>query len=629
MQDGTTTISEADLTRLLPTCQRCRRLRRKCDTQLPACRLCQKGKAECTFFDHALQQTLPRSKGSTNGKINTTGGDVSSRVEPLALAREHNHVRTTSTISSSVEFVPSNDWGTYNSEICFDKHFVIRHAHSSTCWQFFGSSSAYSLAVELIVLAQSKFGQISHPEKYANSEYSIGSHSGDGSTAVKPRDCPSQEEVERLVNFYMRTTNLIVDFIDPDKLAVDIAVYLRCFGSNNRLLSGVEAHQYFRISMMCAIAAANKSRHIAAMDAEAAAYYAEALQCVEEVTSDISAESLHAILLLVLFGVFEPKKCDIWKLLDFACRLSVELNYHQEPNNVFEDETSRRIRRSTFWGLYCLERTIGQHFGRPSDLLEEIITTEYPVVLNENTVTDLSQTQYLQSSHYYRLCYLRSEIFRELYLPASTPVLPREWYAQQLEQITAWKRELQFLDETVGVGSLTCEVGFDTSVCFLFQPLLLRALAAAKEPVLASDSQDLIPEESYYSACNVVNFYAKLLTGAEDTAVGQYPITLISLQWIHQAALTVLAHCLLAADGRFPVIAFSNTLDGAVAGPIDFQDIYEISETCLMLLESIARRWPGMVGVRDIYKNIADKVLPAITGRNAPEPSGQDDLPAC
>ena len=60
MEFDTTTISEADLTRLLPTCQRCRRLRRKCDTNLPACRLCLKGKAECTFFDHALQQTLPR-----------------------------------------------------------------------------------------------------------------------------------------------------------------------------------------------------------------------------------------------------------------------------------------------------------------------------------------------------------------------------------------------------------------------------------------------------------------------------------------------------------------------------------------------------------------------------------------
>ncbi|RMZ88817.1 hypothetical protein DV736_g3957, partial [Chaetothyriales sp. CBS 134916] len=513
----------------------------------------------------------------------------------------------------SIEFAPSNDWGTYNSEISLDKHFIIRHANS-TCWQFFGSSSAYSLAVEVIVLAQSKFGQVTHSDNYAHGKYWIESHRDDR-TVVKPRAAPSQEGVESLVNFYMRTTNLIVEFIDPDKLAADIAVYLRYFGSNIRFLSGIEAHQYFRISMMCAIAAANKSRHMPSLEPESIAYYAEALQCVEEVTSDISAESLHAILLLVLFGIFHPRKCDIWKLLDFACRLSVELNYHQEPNDEFEDEKSRRIRRSTFWGLYCLERTIGQHFGRPSDLLEEIITTEYPVVLNETMLTDPTQTQYLQSSHYYRLCYLRSEIFRELYLPASAPFLPREWYEQQLEQIIAWKRELQFLDETVGVGSLTCEMGFDSSVCFLFQPLLLRALAAAKEPMLGSDSQEVIPQESYYSACNVVEFYARLFNGAEDTAWGQYPITLISSQWVHQATLTIMAHYLLAVDGRLPVVSFSNTLDGAPPGPIDFHNIYEISETCLLLLDSIARRWPGMVGMYDIYKNIADKVVPVIVNR--------------
>ncbi|RMZ81587.1 hypothetical protein DV737_g2512, partial [Chaetothyriales sp. CBS 132003] len=547
MQDDITTISEADLT----------------------------------------LQSVGSSKGSVNIRGDSNGG-----AEALRPAVHPTHARTTSTLSSSIEFTPTNDWGTYNSEISFDKHFIIRHANS-TCWQFFGSSSAYSLAVEVIVLAQSKLGQITHPENYAHGDFWVESHRED-ITVVKPRAAPSQEEVERLVNFYMHTTNLIVDFIDPDKLATDIAVYLRYFGSNNRFLAGIEAHQYFRISMMCAIAAANKSRHVASMEDESIAYYAEALQCVEEVTSDVSAESLHAILLLVLFGIFHPKKCEIWKLLDFACRLSVELNYHQEPNDEFEEEKSRQIRRSTFWGLYCLERTIGQHFGRPSDLLEEIITTEYPVVVNETTAADLTQTQYLQSSHYYRLCYLRSEIFRELYLPASAPFLPREWYEQQLEQMVAWKRELQFIDETMGVGSLTCEMGFDSSVCFL---------------------QEVIPRESYYSACNVVEFYSKLFRGAEDTAYGQYPITLISTQWVHQATLTILAHCLLAVDGRLPVVSFSNALDGAVPGPIDFHNIYEISETCLMLLDSIARRWPGMVGVYDIHKNISDKVLPVIMGR--------------
>src|ERR1700712_3458281 len=46
---------------LLPTCVRCRRLRRKCDTQLPNCRLCEKAGVECIFNDHALNQPLPRA----------------------------------------------------------------------------------------------------------------------------------------------------------------------------------------------------------------------------------------------------------------------------------------------------------------------------------------------------------------------------------------------------------------------------------------------------------------------------------------------------------------------------------------------------------------------------------------
>jgi hypothetical protein len=45
-------------------------------------------------------------------------------------------------------------------------------------------------------------------------------------------------------------------------------------------------------------------------------------------------------------------------------------------------------------------------------------------------------------------------------------------------------------------------------------------------------------------------------------------------------------------------------------GPIDFHGIYEVSDKCLMLLDTLAKRWAGMVGLLDIYKNIADKVLP-------------------
>jgi len=529
--------------------------------------------------------------------------------EPLGAFRPPHHDRHVSVTATTQLDGPAHDWGTYTSELSYDKHFIVRHANP-TCWQFLGSSSPYALVVEVVVHAQARLGPIIHSPDWAGPEFWLNAQSTEEPEPYKSRSTPSRAEIEMLVGLYVATTNVLSAFFDRDQVVQDIDTYLRHHGSNVRYLTGKEAHQFFRVSMICAIASANKARHHPAYDAESMAYYAEGLQCVEEVTSDVSADALQALLLLILFTLFYPRKGDIWKLLDFACRLSVELNYHSETNDEYEDEKCRKQRRSIFWGLYCIERAMGQHLGRPSDLTEEIITAEYPATLTEMTVGDPAAFQFVFSSHFYRLTYLRSEIFRELYLPAVAPNLPRVWYEQRLSHIISWRRELQFLDSVLGVGSISCEIAFDTSICFLFQPLLLRALTATKEPMLAADATEVIPRESYRSACKAVEVYHKILRGAETSPWGMYPVTMVSAHYIYQATLTIMAHCLLAIDGRLPVVSFSRELGGDDDGPIDFRGIQEISGTCLLLLNMVAQKWPGMVGILDIYKTLQDKVLP-------------------
>ena len=73
-----------------------------------------------------------------------------------------------------------------------------------------------------------------------------------------------------------------------------------------------------------------------------------------------------------------------------------------------------------------------------------------------------------------------------------------------------------------------------------------------------------------------------------------------------------MAHCLLAIDGRLPVVTFSNELSGNVEGPIDFHGIYEICASCVTLLTTLAQRFPGMLGILDIFRNLQDKVLPVM-----------------
>ena len=632
MDNDTATISEAELTRLLPTCQRCRRLRRKCDTQLPACRLCQKGKAECTFFDHALQQNLPRSyvhglltrlsrlRAAQNGTADSGQSQIPFHYPPIQHGRNQS---ITSSLPDPPVSATGNGWGTDTSDISFDKHFILRNANP-TCWQFFGSSSCYALAIEVIVNAQARLGQITYPDRYANGQFWLDSHRAtDSMDLARQRPPPSQADVEMLFNLYSITTNNMMVAVDMDEVYTEIPTYLRYTGSNNRYLSGREAHQFFRVSMICAIAAANKGRHHPDYMREALAYYAEALECVEEVTSDVSIESLQALLLLIFFVLFQPRRGDIWKLLDFACRLSIELNFHSEPNDEFESERDRRKRRGIFWGLYTVERTIGQHFGRPADLAEEIITAEYPAVVQPDTPVsmnmDTNALQYVLTSHYFRLTYLRSEIFRELYLPATAPELPHAWYEERLNHILSWRRELHFFGEQalIGVGSMTCEMGFDSSICFLFQPLMLRALATTKShpATLPSDCTDVVPRESYHSACRLIDFYNKLFCGAEDTPYGQYPVSILSAHYIHQAALTIMAHCLLAIDGRLPVLNFSIEMSGHAEGPVNFQGLMDIADTSLFLLKRLAERFDGMLGMYDLCKTLHEKVLPEMERR--------------
>jgi hypothetical protein len=534
---------------------------------------------------------------------------VNGTSEPLPVFNPPSHQRNISLASTNLEVHP-HEWGTYTSDLSFDKHFIIEHANP-TCWQFLGSSSPYALVVEVLVHAQAKLGPMVHHPDYAGPEFWLNAQSTEVAEPIQPRSSPTRSEVQMLVDLYMSTSNnLTTFFVEPEEQSTEIDTYLRHHGSNVKYLTGKEAHHFFRIAMICAIASANKARHHSVYDTESMAYYAEGLQCVEEVTSDVSADALQALLLLILFTLFHPRKGDLWKLLDFACRLSVELNYHTETNDEYEDEKSRKKRRGIFWGLYTIERTMGQHLGRPSDLSEEIITAEYPAALNEASMADHDTLQAILSSHYYRLTYLRSEIFRELYLPAVAPLLPRMWYEQALGSIIAWRTELQFVETTTGMGSMTCEMGYDSSICFLFQPLLLRALVATKESMLGPEITEVIPRESYHSAVKVVEYYDKVFRGTEGTPWGSYPVTIISAHYIQQATITIMAHCLLAIDGRLPVASFSREISGDVDGPIDFSGIHEISGTCLILLNTVSKKWAGMVGMLDIYKSLQAKVLP-------------------
>ncbi|KAF2497402.1 hypothetical protein BU16DRAFT_456526 [Lophium mytilinum] len=623
---------------LLSTCQRCRRLRRKCDTLLPDCRLCRKAGVECYHFDHALQQSLPRAYVHSllarlehlEAVKRTAEGPSDQQDVPLPVLPDtplsdnlfpHASPFQTSPVVIREHAPDSVEYYSYlkNDQIdTFDKHFIIPSAAGRS--RFFGASSVFTISVELyhhaITTGLLPEGSLSLPVSRDNDEMEPVEP-----VALHFNHQAQAESVRELCRFYFVTSNVLYGFVDEHLAANDIQAYLD-LKDNPRLnpqdLRGMEAHQYFRVSMMCAISCSTQARHRHKRLVEGMEYYQNALDCVEEVTSEVTPSSLQALLLLAIFCLFHPRKGDIWKLLDYACRLSVELGYHTEQQVELETEAQKRLRRSTFWGLYAIERIVGQLFGRGSDLPEPIITTEYPRSLSAIDSMDQASVQPISIAHHYRLVYLRSEIFRDLYMPANPPQFEFDWYRDRFSTLHLWRQEhLVSDDDLAGPGTISCDVGYNSTICFLFQPLLLVALrtTATKHDGSSVDLK-AIPQDNYWSACALIRAYEKVIRAPEKSVLGAYPMTFLSAHYIYLAGVTLMAHALLAIDGRVPVLKPMLQLrETPEIGSLDFTTLYEISNSCLVLLCFCAERWTGMEGMQYAFKKLADKVIPALLRR--------------
>jgi hypothetical protein len=502
----------------------------------------------------------------------------------------------------------------------FDKHFVIPLAAGRS--RFFGSSSVFTLTVELFHHAVKTQllpeNALDPPTVQYNDDLECAE-----SMEIQFNYHAQAESVRELCRFFFVTSNVLYGFVDESLSANDIQGYL-ALRSNSRLnpqdLRGVEAHQYFRVSMMCAISCSTQARHDHEKLVEGISYYKNALECVEEVTSEVSPASLQALLLLTIFCLFHPRQGDIWKLLDYACRLSVELGYHTEQQVEIETEAQKGLRRSTFWGLYAIERIVGQLFGRGSDLPEPIITTEYPHSLSAIDGINESSVQPMSIAHHYRLVYLRSEIFRDLYMPADSPQFELDWYHDRFTTLHLWRQEHMIsVENMAGVGTISCDVGYNSTICFLFQPMLLGALrttATSHDGPLAL--QRAIPQDNYWSACDLIRTYERVVRAPEKSILGAYPMTFLSAHYIYLAGVTLIAHALLAIDGRVPILKPMLQLEIGMPeiGSLDFINFFEVSNSCVILLSFCAERWPGMEGMLYAYKKLADKVIPALFRRS-------------
>ena len=170
-----------------------------------------------------------------------------------------------------------------------------------------------------------------------------------------------------------------------------------------------------------------------------------------------SLEELQAVLLLAGFALLRPVAPGLWYIIGVAVRLAVDLGLHYEDGTGIEDsmggtgvarsqevaleaagvrpvgidprergrrEWVRDLRRRLWWCVYSFDRLVSTCVGRPFGITDQVITTEFPSVLDDNYITtsgfkappgsERDPSYKRVAHHYFRLRLLQSEILQVL-----------------------------------------------------------------------------------------------------------------------------------------------------------------------------------------------------------------------
>jgi hypothetical protein len=171
-------------------------------------------------------------------------------------------------------------------------------------------------------------------------------------------------------------------------------------------------------------------------------------------------EELQAVLLLAGFALLRPVAPGLWYIVGVAVRLGVDLGLHYEdgsgldagkesemipatsqdvamsgtsshvphsrpidPKERGRREWVRDLRRRLWWCVYAFDRLVSTCVGRPFGITDQVITTEFPSVLDDDYITKSgfreppspNTPSYKRvSHHYFRLRLLQSEILQVL-----------------------------------------------------------------------------------------------------------------------------------------------------------------------------------------------------------------------
>jgi len=336
-------------TKLLPSCNRCRARRIKCEREVLECQNCIDSGSVCIYKDKLLARDIPCSYIETlqyrlhemiNNEAQTQQNDTPMTISPQTVLQPpgnsaHVHVRTTDIYESPEAAIAVNP--------------------SLANATFFGYTSAVSQIADQ---------QVNAPPTHREQAFrSKSTHRGlkDLSRQIfrQNPELPPKATTTMLLEVFNHSVNVIYHIIDE-------AVLSDIFKGVYEGATTIGPFDEQALYLVIAIALQVLSKGDPSLSATSLAYFRQST--VNSRTGSLelkrySLQSLRSTLLVCIYVLLRPQAGDIWRLVAFASRVCFDIG-----NMSKRDQAEHRAYFLMYQTLHCIDCNVSIVFGRPSQL---------------------------------------------------------------------------------------------------------------------------------------------------------------------------------------------------------------------------------------------------------------------
>ncbi|KAJ4245825.1 hypothetical protein NW762_013949 [Fusarium torreyae] len=438
-------------------CNRCRKRKARCDTQIPACRPCQNSGSICEFTDGRSGNVHPRSLiHDLESELLRLERMLEENSDPLVEAPPE-----TPTLLSDEE-APQE----------FIHEGVDGHAH------FIGASSGMYLVRSVLESAQQNYSDFYPPPESDDLVRATPKEPARTDTRIA---LPSLETAKSLIDTFFSQYQVQYPILDQNEFTKTISEFYdrqnNGTGSSHSVPGDVWTR--FMLNMTLAISLAFVSGDHDKGLAISKGFATNALAELDLIMQTKNVQSVQCLLLLLLLSILDSSFAPIWYISGLCMRMCIDLGYHSEAtialSSSFDKDGDDIVRvadtkRRLFWLTYSFDRTLSILLGRPFTFNDFTANTRLPG-------DSLQPSKRQQILHWLELQRLQSKIVEKLHTARQDIIRPPEegtdlsqWTTQMAQSLEAWNRKAQTLVDSDGHNTNWWGYWYRTALLILYRP---------------------------------------------------------------------------------------------------------------------------------------------------------------